>query len=109
MNPLANPAAPTAAQMAAKGLTGRPAAIFRQWKDDMTAVWNNPRATPQQVFDAMGMDATHMVDGNNAMLAMFRSPCKDGSQTIDEDELRPYLALIKPFTVNNDGTVTVNS
>jgi acyl-CoA synthetase (AMP-forming)/AMP-acid ligase II len=62
-----------------------------------TAVWRDPRLTPQQVFDVFGSDA--------ASLFVFAAAIQQAVNTIAPEAL-PQVPLAE-FAINADGTVTV--
>lgn len=64
-----------------------------------TTVWANPNLTPQQVMDAMGDRAAQMF-----AMAQLCVATLNGAVPNSVDGTPPL-----PFTVNNDGTVTVGS
>ena len=60
--------------------------------------WADDRYTPQMVFDAMGKDAVSAVDSHLALVVFLADKLPVPNEV---------LALVKPFTENPDGTVTV--
>ena len=60
-------------------------------------VWNNPNATPQQIFDGFGTNAYKLFDIAGKTFSFIAS--------IDSTFLPPTPP--KAFTINQDGTVTV--
>ncbi len=66
-------------------------------------VWANPRGfSAQDILTAMGTNAASAIQQHGALVAFLASP------TINAPVDPAVLALIKPFTVNPDGTVTIN-
>lgn len=104
-NSLVAPATPTPttfAQIAAGRIKSDSSRLFAQllsaWRDDVVAVWNNPNATPQQVFDQLGTQGGATIDISSKTAAYLES-LKPGCTS-------PVNALIGTYTVNTDGTVT---
>lgn len=94
---------PTPAQIAANLVLAAPAIVFNQWRGSILAIWQNPKTTPQAVFDVLGTKAKDAVDASNAIITALAT-----LGLINDPAVQTVLALIKPFTVNSDGTVTVN-
>ena len=75
--------------------------MFRRMKQEHARIfnllWNNPKATPQEILDEYGTDA--------AALFSFSSQIQTMATAIDSG----FVALVPPYnyTVNGDGTVTV--
>jgi hypothetical protein len=74
--------------------------LVRLFADGINLVWNNPKATPQQVCDELGTDAKEVFE-LHAALGQFL----DSNSPNDLSELK---SRIGSYTLNSDGTVTVN-
>jgi hypothetical protein len=76
-------------------------AMFRRMKQEHARIfnmlWNNPKATPQEILDQYGVDA--------AALFSFSSEIQTMAKAIDPG----YVPLVSPYeyTINPDGTITV--
>lgn len=62
--------------------------------------WSNPAFTPNQIAAALGTDAAEL----------FQLHAKIGEllASVKPDSVTQVLALVQPFTVNEDGTVTIS-
>lgn len=82
-------------------IVGMSTAMFRRMKSEHARIfnllWNNPKATPQEILDEYGTDA--------AALFSFSAEIQTMATAIDPG----YVRLVSPyeFTINGDGTVTV--
>lgn len=71
-------------------------------KSNWNMVWESQEFTPQQVFNEFGTDAVN--------LFIFGSAACTLVETVQPGTLDPkYLSAALPYTINPDGTVTVNS
>jgi len=62
--------------------------------------WNNPKATPQEIAEALGTNASEVFSLHYNLGALIA--------TIDPSFLENTANLIGNFTQNEDGTVTIN-
>ena len=62
--------------------------------------WNNPKATPQEIAEALGTNASEVFSLHYNLGALIA--------TIDPSFLENTASLIGNFTQNEDGTVTIN-
>jgi len=75
--------------------------MFRRMKQEHARIfnllWNNPKATPQEILDQYGTDA--------AELFSFSLQIQTMAKAIDPG----YVPLVSPYeyTINRDGTITV--
>ena len=75
--------------------------MFNRMKQEHARIfnilWNNPKATPQEILDQYGVDA--------AALFSFSLQIQTIAKAIDPG----YVRLVSPYeyTINPDGTVTV--
>lgn len=71
-------------------------------KFDMTTrmFWDNPVVSPQEIATALGTDAKEIFLMHYALGQLLLS--------IKSDAIQQSLALIGQFTINEDGTVTIN-
>ncbi len=75
--------------------------MFQRMKQEHARIfnmlWNNPKATPQEILDEYGIEA--------AELFAFSLQIQTMATSIDPG----YVALVPPYeyTINGDGTVTV--
>ncbi len=87
--------------------------LIGQTHQGLQNCWNNPNWTPQQYINTLGNKAATVFAANNAIVAL-QTQLKAALSAADFAALVPQpvtaddLALIKPFTVNADGTITVN-
>jgi len=61
--------------------------------------WNNPRATPSDIAEALGADAKEIFELHYALGQLISN--------IKPEAISKGLALIGQFTMNEDGTVTI--
>jgi hypothetical protein len=61
--------------------------------------WNNPKATPTQIADALGTDAKEVFELHYALGQLIGS--------VKPQVISSGLSLIGQFTMNEDGTVTI--
>ena len=85
-------------QQTANQVLGVPRRMFEMWQNNMNAIWKNPN--PQAVISLLGTNAAEVF----AMSADFGALLEKHSPGITA----PIVALVKPFTVNPDGTITIN-
>lgn len=71
--------------------------LYTGWLRNMSDIWDVPN--PQTVLDAIGTDAAEMFLLSQKTAA-FLEQLKPGCTTA-------ALAKMKPFTVNQDGTITI--
>lgn len=93
---------PTPTQDKANFIKALPLTLFNsllaQWQNGVQLIWNDPN--PQSVLDAIGTDAATIFD-LSSKTADFLESVMPGSTTAT-------VALVKPFTINADGTLTIN-
>jgi hypothetical protein len=75
--------------------------LIQQSNNLMNLVWKNPVLTPQQVCDALGVNAGALIDIGQKTAAYIAS--------IDPAALSRMAQPSFAFTVNSDGTVTVGT
>jgi ABC-type arginine/histidine transport system permease subunit len=61
--------------------------------------WNNPSYTPQQLAEAAGTSAAELFQLHSIAINALEQAVPDSSNEI--------INLIKPYTINEDGTVTI--
>ncbi len=88
---------------AANLVYGTPRAMFLPWANGVKAIWKNPARTPQQVIDQFGIKAASIMAASAQIVTLFNTYGDDALKL----EVAAVVALVKPFTVNDDGTVTV--
>jgi len=88
--------------------------LLQQWIAAIKSVWKNQRgATPQQVVAEMGTGAVANFQAS-ALTATYLAQtaplvCDAATNTAVQAAIADTVALIKPYTVNGDGTITVTS
>ncbi len=93
-----------AAVAAANLVLGTPRAMFIPWANGVKAIWKNPAGkTAQQVIDQFGIKAASIMAASAQIVALFNTYGDDALKA----DVANVVALVKPFTVNDDGTVTV--
>lgn len=97
----------TPAQTAAAQIKSTAAQTYAQLsaiqKRGIQTLWHNPQATPQQVCDALGVDAAKVFAAHGALTDLIVS-------LATVDGITPDIALpTKKFTVNQNGTITVGT
>jgi hypothetical protein len=63
--------------------------------------WNNPRATPLEIAEALGTDAKEIFELHYALGQLIAN--------IKPENISSGLGLIGQFTMNEDGTVTIET
>ena len=74
--------------------------IICQTKKYYDTIWNNSNYTPQQMFDALGQNATTAMNTYAATVQYINTICP-GSIPPE------YCSAGKPYTANPDGTITI--
>lgn len=74
--------------------------ILMMYKEGIEKFWNNPSASPTQICDALGNDAKEVFE-LHYKLGQFIS-------NIKPEDINNINNSIGNFTINNDGTVTIN-
>lgn len=102
--PILNDITPlTPAQEMANTLKGITAGQFRtllqSWIDGMQLLWGNPDNTAD-ILEALGTEAAELFQ-LSANTVQFLETLKPGCTTAS-------LSMMRPFTVHQDGTVTLN-
>jgi hypothetical protein len=100
MNTLLSPIV-TPAQRKAAQLKQFPAAQFNQlltaWKQQVSLLWDDQ--DPQAILDVIGTDGAELFTLSASLAAFLESQ--------KEDCTAATLAKVKPFTVEQDGSVTI--
>ena len=105
MSLIINPPAPiiNQAQRQAQQLLTMPNQIYTQtlsqWKNGMNIIWGNP-ANTAAILSALGVHAVELFSLSNSILTFLEANSPGCTQST--------MALVKPFTANQDGTVTLN-
>lgn len=74
-------------------------AITDAFNDGARLFWNNPKATPEEIAEALGGDAKEIFE-LHAKLGALVSDVKPSAITTG-------LSVVGKFSINEDGTVTV--
>lgn len=83
----------------AKLLLGSPQRMYSQWAAGLRSIWE--AKDPQAVITALGTNAAEIF----SMSADFGELLEKHRPGITTS----VISLVKPFTVNQDGTITVNN
>ena len=73
--------------------------ILHSYSQGVQTFWNNPRATPQEIADALGTDASEIFSLHYKLGELIASA--------DPSLLEQTANFIGNFTQNEDGTVTI--
>jgi len=73
--------------------------ILLAYTNGVQTFWNNPQATPQEISDALGTDASEVFSLHYKLGELIA--------TVNPDLLSNTASLIGNFTQNEDGTVTI--
>ena len=73
--------------------------ILNAYSNGVQTFWNNPRATPQEIADSLGTDASEIFSLHYKLGQLIAS--------VDPSLLEQTANLIGNFTQNEDGTVTI--
>ena len=87
--------------------------LLQQWIAAIKSVWKNQSgATPQQVVAEMGTGAVANFQASALTTTYLTQTaplvCDAATNTAVQAAIADTVALIKPYTVNGDGTITVN-
>lgn len=97
-----NNVAPSRSEVKAARLKKAPAELFNAmltgWSVHMQALWKDPN--PQKILDEIGTDGIELMVLSQKAVTFLES-VKPGCTA-------SVMALMPPFTVNPDGTVTIN-
>jgi hypothetical protein len=69
------------------------------YNDGARNFWANPRATPQEIAEALGDRAAEVFQLHGKIGALLAS--------VKPESIEPGMSVVGQFTVNQDGTVTV--
>ncbi len=74
--------------------------LVRFYAEAVDLVWKNPNASPQQVCNELGADAKELFELHKALGEFLdaNSP----------DSISQHKSFIGSYTINSDGTVTIN-
>lgn len=73
--------------------------LKRNYEDAFNCLWHNPNATPQEILDVYGSNAAQLFLVSRDTALFIKS--------VDPTYEPPVLP--KEFTINPDGTVTINN
>jgi hypothetical protein len=73
--------------------------LVSAFNDGAKNFWQHPRATPQEIAEALGTDAKEAFELHGKIGAFLAE--------IDADAIAPGMAVVGEFSYNEDGTVTV--
>jgi hypothetical protein len=92
-------------QIIANNLKGSTKMTFQMMVNAFNAgainFWNNPKSTPAEIANALGTDAREVFQLHYALGQLIAS--------VKPEAISQGLSLIGQFTMNEDGTVTINS
>jgi hypothetical protein len=74
--------------------------LARFYAEAINLVWNNGGASPQQVCDELGADAKELFELHKALGEFLEAN--------SPDSIAEYKKFIGSYTLNSDGTVTIN-
>ena len=76
--------------------------LCRIQKEGIDIMWNNPTLTPQEVSDAVGVDAAVLISAHGDLTeAIIKAATSSG--------IEPNIKLpTNAFVINQDGTVTIS-
>jgi len=81
--------------------------IISSWEQGFDIIWNNERATPEEILAELGTDAVECFELSSAIVEMLASTLPN---RLDDDWVRIQGKLAaKPATTrHDDGTVTID-
>lgn len=91
--------------------------IFRNWSNGVKAIWDakypdGSPVDPATVLAKLGVHAVELFQLSSATAAFLTSisaiGCTADQAAANAAEINAVVALVKPFTAHQDGTVTVN-
>jgi hypothetical protein len=92
-------------EMVSKNLISQAKRTFdgmkREYEEGLRRFWKNPNATPQQIATALGADAAELFMAHWVLATAITQA--DATATLTD------VATLGTFTINQDGTVTIDS
>lgn len=82
--------------------------IIREWEHAFDALWNNPRATPEEVLAELSTDAAEAFELSGATV-QFLATILPGRMDDEWARLQAKIAAKPVTTVHEDGTVTIDA
>ena len=73
--------------------------FFDNWKQGMELLWGNPELTAD-ILKGLGTRGAELFDLSSKTVMFF--------ETVNPGCTNEILSKMKPFTINSDGTVTLN-
>lgn len=90
---------------AANRIKNQTRTIYKQmcdsFNDGADFFWNNPNATPSEIAEQLGTDAKEIFELHYKLGQLIAS--------VKPEDISQGLNLIGNFTMNDDGTVTINT
>jgi len=82
--------------------------LFQQWDHAVRILWSKQGdITPEDKLAAIGTDAAELIAMSRALTAFLTTTCTDKRNDLVE-KIEARLATIPAFTVQADGTVTID-
>jgi hypothetical protein len=79
----------------------------RLWEEGFRLIWDNPSATPAEMIASFGTDAKELFELSETLF-IFISTIMANTMPDKLSELQELLALRQPYTVHEDGTITLD-
>lgn len=74
--------------------------MMNQYRHGTNLYWRNSKATPQEIADVFGTDAAEVFQNHYALGQLLAS--------LNPEEVAEINQAVGNFTMNEDGTVTIN-
>lgn len=81
--------------------------IIREWGHAFDALWNNPRATPEEVLAELGTDAAEAFELSGETVKFMAAILPDRMDA-EWASIQAKIAAKPATTVHEDGTVTID-
>ena len=81
--------------------------MFYTWKGSFDAIWNSDEFTPAQKIEALGTDAAELYQ-LSAQMVQFMITIFTGRRDDLVAQIQASVASLPEFTINQDGTVTLD-
>lgn len=88
------------------GIQSMKRAILAELRHNVSTLWDAPN--PQGVLDVLGANAGSVFALNTALVTFLTGVLTDAGDTEGLAELAAITAKVKPSTVHEDGTVTID-
>lgn len=89
-----------------EGMQATKRVILREFGQNVATLWDSPN--PQGALDILGAGGSEAFRRSEQMATFLNTILTESGDTAGLAELAAILAKVKPVTVHEDGTVTIN-